>query len=318
MKISVLLTFFLVSLCCKAQQDELIPSQAKQLKIKQYKIINKKLKKESSPLDDKVMKSMNFNIAGNPVMQYILNVDIIYTVDSTLYRYNHKGELIEKVNFFIPSAVGQEQLAFLKEMGDAIDTTVSTSLFYYGRNGLPQMITSFRNDELAASTMFAYDSAGRLIKEERSFPIYSKSNDYVESFHYNEKGLLVSVRKEYPNDRKKYEEKWYVYDSEGKLVKLSGKDQGGDFVQDNSYGKKGAMVKQVKKVNGNINPGNFKIDYIYDSKGFLTQKKVYKNDKLVRWEKYRYNKNGLITNEYWLDEISGKVSVELVYQYQYF
>src|SRR5690606_22179524 len=84
------------------------------------------------------------------------------------------------------------------------------------------------------------------------------------------------------------------------------------------YDEKGKLTEKIMQGSGRFPKGIFIYRYFYDAQGNLIEKKGYKGDEVFNWEKYSYNKKGLLREMFWLDQKTGEISTSILYEYSFY
>ena len=311
--------FFLYSLTGVSQFDDSVDSLALKHHILEYKVTNLKSVNGDTSLANRMMELRRFNENGRPVYEYTFNVDVIYTIDSTVYTYDEKGNPVEMVNYYIDYPIGKEQEDFLKDMGTGADTLIRRRKNFY--NVKDQLIKTewYEAGDLSFQTLRTYDSEGRLATEESKHFVLAEVNDYQASFQYNPSGKLIYQKVIFPNEDNRMEERHISYDPKGNKLKDVEQGKFGSTETDYLYDGNGRLIEIRKVVTEIFGKRIIKTLYAYDAQGRLAELKEYNGEELHKWSRYRYNEKGLKSEEDRMNvRTRGEVAGTVLYEYLFF
>jgi hypothetical protein len=311
-----LLSFFWVR---ASSQTEISEKAVVENKIKEYKIINRNIKAKKSPIHGRVMQLKRFNKSGKPEYEYRFNVDVIYTIDSTTFRYDSNNLLVEKTNFYIDFPIGKDQHKTMKELKFRIDTAVTIYKYFYNQKKQIIKCDEIHHGKLNSSILTYYDSLGRVNKEEeRNFSL-PKENDSDRFYSYNEAGQILDEKEVFFNYKDRVEERKIAFDTKGNIIREENTGMWLNSVVINKYNDKNRLAETITKQSERGSADRtYVTSYNYDNNGNLIEKKSIEGTEILSWEKFLYNEQNLIKEELWLEEKTGETNHSLLFEYTFF
>lgn len=265
-----------------------------------------------------LMQKLEYDEDGRLVSEYLLYLwDVVSYSYTSGYTYNKDGQIAEilKIQEILNLSLRDED--YIESFGDM--PVNEKIVFSYDEAGLlvKKEIFVFHSDnieddaEARQTIMYQYES-GKLVVEESSSPesrIFNKT--YLIDFAYDSAGNLIREIRSFGREASTSRETRYVYDTTGFLVEKIVIDKGAPHNNKHEkyeYDSLGNLT-DLYVFSSAENTFELEISYKYDSHG----QKI-SGDRDVKFE---YLDNGLIKSESWHDDKTDQ-HITFATEYEYF
>lgn len=233
---------------------------------------------DTTKSDGRLLFTKEFDEKGKLVRKYVYTFwDVVSYDHNTTYKYDPKGNLIEKTKIQKILNLGKRDAGYIEALGD---------------------------DPINEKSFYTYDETNRIIKEvnytfgKEGFHTNDTPSNTVE-YTYNEKGELIKEIGKTPNGRVTYQnyDAVYHYDKNGNKIQetkvFTTSPTKSTQTTTYSYNKENQLIEESTE-NSGILRNNKHLKYEYDSNGRKTKvlRSSQRDDKWEVSKTYSYDHNG--------------------------
>ncbi|WP_018344345.1 RHS repeat domain-containing protein [Cytophaga aurantiaca] len=246
--------------------------------------------------------------------------DVMLYSEESKNKFNDKGQLIERIEIKTDYPQTKEDSSLLSFSEMKNPSTKKYTYEYDIKGNLIKVLEFLSAEDKAPAliSVYTYNEDGKRIKGVFShikFPKQTSSSNRIEMYEYDAKGLLIQVKMNWTTSDVS-SLKTIEYDSIGnKVFELIRHNNGSGNVMQYQY--HNGRLMSIERFNLGQKKWFSKTLYEYSEAGYKIKEITKNNSGNESMETFEYNKQGLLTKEYWYTD-TGKKSFSFETSYQFY